>query len=276
MLRGFIKVLSPFSFFILWVLIPQNVNSQVHVIQPVLVITSTSTAEVKTLNGIVTPIKDSIIRGVVAISGTSTAAWELSFSYEENQAGTWFPISKSDIPVLGGKFTDWDTTTLTDGIYYLQLSTFLAGVNSNYVYKLWIGNNIPSETPTETQTVTRTITTTSTKVLPTTRTPSATISPSVPPVMEVTGIIDPTENNFNSITLTISQATITTPYLETVDSQSLSPTLDILPKPFLNSPTIANPATILIGNIFLSLIIGISSVLLVFVIIGLLIYSRRN
>ena len=46
---------------------------------------------------------------------------ELDFGYLNDPTQTWFLITLSSEPLSGGKITEWDTTTITDGNYTLRL-----------------------------------------------------------------------------------------------------------------------------------------------------------
>ena len=64
-----------------------------------------------------------VIHGNTAVEGFQKA--ELEFSYHANSSGTWFLIEESDAPVTGD-LAQWDTNTITDGVYDLRLTVILA------------------------------------------------------------------------------------------------------------------------------------------------------
>ena len=105
---------------------------------------------------ILSPLPGEAIRGSVpiqvdtAITGFISA--ELSFSYENDETGTWFLIDQSLIPVEEGVMTEWDTTTITDGTYHLRLVVHFddGGLYTTLVPSLRVRNYSPVETPTPT------------------------------------------------------------------------------------------------------------------------------
>ncbi len=90
------------------------------------------------------------ITGNTAVPGFSSS--ELSFGYSDNPTGTWFLIQSSSEPVSNGILIEWDTSTITDGDYDLQLEVELvSGESIVYtVRKLRVRNYTPVETETPT------------------------------------------------------------------------------------------------------------------------------
>jgi hypothetical protein len=79
--------------------------------------------------GITAPLAGEALQGYTIISGTTTVdalqSWELSFSYRDDTTDTWFLIYEGEQAIEDGTLTEWDTSTLTDGIYNLRLTIFL-------------------------------------------------------------------------------------------------------------------------------------------------------
>ena len=77
---------------------------------------------------IIAPIPGQALQGSVPISGRTRLpgfqSAELSFTYQDDPRQTWFLIKAFGEPVDEGLLTDWDTTTLTDGVYDLRLMVY--------------------------------------------------------------------------------------------------------------------------------------------------------
>lgn len=71
------------------------------------------------------PLPGQALQGSVPVSGRTRLPGfrraELSFTYQDDPRQTWFQIKTFDEPVDEGLLADWDTTTLTDGVYLLRL-----------------------------------------------------------------------------------------------------------------------------------------------------------
>ena len=104
---------------------------------------------------IVAPRPGDVLQGVVTISGSSDVngfvSGEVSFSYADDQTGTWFLIAMNSQPVSATLAT-WDTTVITDGNYDLRLRVTLTngGFRDAIVAGLRVRNYTPVETPTPT------------------------------------------------------------------------------------------------------------------------------
>lgn len=65
------------------------------------------------------------LQGVIEIQGSTMVAnfqsASLAFAYHADTTGTWFLIHESNKQVTDGLLAQWDTTTITDGNYDLQL-----------------------------------------------------------------------------------------------------------------------------------------------------------
>lgn len=118
-----------------------------------------------------------IMQGNTAIEGFKSA--ELNFAYSDTPPLTWFLIHSAQEPVANGVLAEWDTSTITDGLYDLQLKVILENgeVITENVRKLRVRNYTPIETDTPTP-----ITPTATQVPGDTPIPSATATPTATPV----------------------------------------------------------------------------------------------
>lgn len=110
------------------------------------------------LPGITAPLADSTLNGVVTISGSAPAAWELAFAYQNDSTGTWFPLAVSSDPLTGDLLPAWDTTLITDGLYTLRLRILAADSFQDYLVDIRIRNYSATETPTPAGTPTPTAT----------------------------------------------------------------------------------------------------------------------
>jgi hypothetical protein len=125
------------------------------------------------------------VRGIVPIKGNTLVegfiSWEVTFGYAEDTTGTWFLIDESDEPVEDGLLTNWDTTTITDGIYNLRLTTYLEeGRRTHFtVYDIRVRNYTAIETTTPTPTLTSTPFTETPKP---SQTPTITLLPTETPI----------------------------------------------------------------------------------------------
>lgn len=74
---------------------------------------------------ITSPMRDSTIAGVVEVVGSVPAQdfdfAEVAYSYQNENSGSWFLLSRIEVPIQDGVLSKWDTTTITDGIYRLRL-----------------------------------------------------------------------------------------------------------------------------------------------------------
>ena len=115
---------------------------------------STPTAEEPRPN-IAAPLPGQALQGSVPVSGRMRLpefrGAELSFTYQDDPRRTWFLIKTFDEPVDDGLLTDWDTTTLTDGIYQLRLVVHREG-GRQPVEILIPGLRVRNYTPIETET----------------------------------------------------------------------------------------------------------------------------
>ena len=74
---------------------------------------------------IISPQPGEVLRGNVPVVVDTTApnfeSVELTFMYEDDSSETWFLIHQGVRPVTGTLLVLWDTTTITDGNYRLQM-----------------------------------------------------------------------------------------------------------------------------------------------------------
>ena len=75
------------------------------------------------------PLAGEPLRGSVSILGMTALpgleSWELSFGYTGDPTQTWFLLAQSSELVIDGLLYEWDTTTISDGVYTLRLRIFL-------------------------------------------------------------------------------------------------------------------------------------------------------
>jgi hypothetical protein len=95
------------------------------------------------------------VQGVIVITGSTDveefSSAEVSFAYHsEDGNNDWFLIQKSEQPVSEGQIAVWDTTTITDGLYDLQLLIRLKDGSTTEVVvsELRARNYTPIETST--------------------------------------------------------------------------------------------------------------------------------
>lgn len=69
------------------------------------------------------PEPGSVVTGTIELTGTANIPNFGFYKYEISAMGTnvWATVSAGDQPVTNGKLGDWDTTTLANGDYFLQL-----------------------------------------------------------------------------------------------------------------------------------------------------------
>lgn len=77
------------------------------------------------------PVSGEAVSGVVTLEGTANHPsfdhFDLTFTYETDTTGTWFPIVDEDRSrVAEGRLAVWDTTGITDGEYMLRLRVWPA------------------------------------------------------------------------------------------------------------------------------------------------------
>ncbi len=108
--------------------------------------------------GLSAPLAGSTLSGIVTISGSAPAAWELAFAYRDDPTGTWFPLAASSEPLTGGLLPAWDTTLITDGLYTLRLRVSAADSFQDDLVDIRIRNYSATETPTPAGTPTPTAT----------------------------------------------------------------------------------------------------------------------
>ena len=74
---------------------------------------------------ITSPVSGEILQGQVSVLGNTDVdgfiSYEISFTYEQEEAENWFLITYSSDPVSNAALAVWDTTVITDGNYKLRL-----------------------------------------------------------------------------------------------------------------------------------------------------------
>ncbi|PWH12238.1 MAG: hypothetical protein DDG60_14450 [Anaerolineae bacterium] len=168
----------------MWITYPYVVIAQGTSPTPSAVPLTPSTSEVTPSltaipSGITAPIEGATLSGLVTISGSASAAWQLAFAYRDDPTGTWFPLATSSAPFTGDLLPAWDTTRITDGLYTLRLRIFTTDSFQDYYVTIRIRNYSPSETPTPAGTPTPSPTASATP-LPS-ATPTITYTPAPPP-----------------------------------------------------------------------------------------------
>jgi hypothetical protein len=101
------------------------------------------------------PVSGEAVGGVVTIEGTANHPsfdhFDLTFTYEADTTGTWFPIvDEHRSRVVEGRLAVWDTTGITDGEYMLRLRVWPAEGEPlvAIVHGLRVRNYTSIETPT--------------------------------------------------------------------------------------------------------------------------------
>jgi hypothetical protein len=132
---------------------------------------------------ILSPLPGQALQGSVPIVARTAVegfvAFELSFGYFNNPTDVWFLIDQGNQPVMDVALAQWDTSTITDGIYTLRLVVILndGSQQSTTVPGVRVRNYTPIETDTPNPVM---LTETKLSNLGSTGTPSATSTP-VPP-----------------------------------------------------------------------------------------------
>lgn len=131
---------------------------------------------------ILSPLHGQAIQGTAGISAsfafTNTRSAQLEFTYSGVETETWFLIWESDGALAPGLLVQWDTTTLTDGIYNLRL---VIETEDDRQETAWVeGIRIRNYTPIETDTPVPT----ATHAPGDTPVPSATPPPTLTPLPE--------------------------------------------------------------------------------------------
>jgi hypothetical protein len=108
-------------------------------------------------------------------------SFELSFAYFNNPTDVWFLIEQGNQPVMDADLAQWDTSTITDGIYTLRLVIILNDGSQQIVTVpgVRVRNYTPIETDTPNPVM---LTETKLSILGPTGTPIATSTP-VPPTV---------------------------------------------------------------------------------------------
>ena len=130
------------------------------------------------------------LQGLVAVTGEAKGGGlesvELSFAYPNDKTGTWFILANID-PEESVEFQiEWDTTTITDGVYDLRLkATYANGETlSKFINGVRVRNYTPIETKTPSPTGTPLPTEQDSPALETAPAPTPTSLPSNPAAVE--------------------------------------------------------------------------------------------
>ena len=145
---------------------------------------------------ITSPHGGQALQGLVMITGTTDIegfqAAEITFSYMNNPTDTWFLISQSNTPVSNGLLAQWDTTTITDGVYALRLT--VRGAGDKQFSSVVLGVRVRNYSLVETDTPTP-IPPTVTPVPQSTSAPVITPSPATTALPTVTATVTPFPSN---------------------------------------------------------------------------------
>jgi hypothetical protein len=132
---------------------------------------------------ILSPGAGQALQGNVTITGHAGGegflSAELSFTYTGDSTGTWFLIQEIEQPVADGPLANWDTTTITDGIYDLRLAVHYTSDDQQVM--IVKGLRVRNYTPVETITPTP-VTPTATPVPGDTAIPTETRAPTITPI----------------------------------------------------------------------------------------------
>jgi hypothetical protein len=101
------------------------------------------------------PASGEAVSGIVTLEGTANHPsfdhFDLTFTYEADTTGTWFPIVDEDRSrVVEGRLAVWDTTGIADGEYMLRLRVWPAEGEPlvAIVHGVRVRNYTSIETPT--------------------------------------------------------------------------------------------------------------------------------
>ena len=111
------------------------------------------------LLAITSPATEEIVRGEVTITGKTDVPGfffaQLDFAYASNQTDTWFNIQTFSQPTAKSTLAVWDTTSISDGDYFLRLRvTFEDGTFQEVSVPVLVRNDLPLSTPTSVPTST--------------------------------------------------------------------------------------------------------------------------
>jgi hypothetical protein len=210
-------------------------------------------------NGIIAPFDGAILQGTVAITGSASDPWTLEFAYVDNSIGTWFLLSQSGQPVSNARLATWDTSAVTDGLYYLRLSVNLDGRSQEFTVKVQVNNTAPIQTGTPTAAVMVT--------------PTASASPTTTVITKVIANGTAMPAGTKSGMSTSALPGLTLPTIE------VTKTVQPVPFPLVSeSPLVLrkNPAILNPQDIYSGLGKGILASVVAFSLAGILIYLRRK
>ena len=127
----------------------------------------------RALGRISSPRAGDALQGIVPIVGSTDVedirSWELSFGYANDSTNTWFILDRSNQAIRDQPLAQWDTTSITDGLYNLRLNIQLeTGEQSDLIVaNLRVRNYTPIETNTPHPSPTVLMTDTPTSIPPT-------------------------------------------------------------------------------------------------------------
>lgn len=102
---------------------------------------------------ITSPLAGDILRGQIAITGTTDVAnftsAQLDFKYASDVAENWFILQTFSQPMQNSVLLTWDTNSISDGDYVLRLRVILNdGSFQDVTVPVKVQNDIPLSTPT--------------------------------------------------------------------------------------------------------------------------------
>jgi hypothetical protein len=134
------------------------------------------------------PVPGQVLQGNVLIAGSINVpgfqSAEMFFGYANDSTDTWFLIQSNGQPVPNGALAQWDTTTISDGVYTLKLVVIAqdGSQTTTTVPDLRVRNYTPVETDISTPVMAATAALDLAVALPATPTPSTTLTQTPAPL----------------------------------------------------------------------------------------------
>jgi hypothetical protein len=136
------------------------------------------------------PTAGQALQGLVPIVGNTSidgfTSAEIIFAYADDPSETWFLVYESNEAISNETIFQWDTTTITDGIYDLRLTVYLD--NGKYISILIPDLRVRNYSAIETNTPTATSTPTRITKTPESLTQQNTPKPTITPTQTATPI----------------------------------------------------------------------------------------
>ena len=100
------------------------------------------------------PLPGEALQGLVTVTGVTQVegfqSAEISFGYQSDATNTWFLLQQSAVGASDGDLAQWDTTTISDGVYRLRLQVFRT--NGQVLETTLEGLRVRNYSPVETST----------------------------------------------------------------------------------------------------------------------------